>query len=251
MVQLKYFGDSRDFFKYDLIRAILSNKDLSLSHYVFVPMLTEHRNDNEGRILPRNRNDSSCDLLKFITDCDSKSLTHWERFLKRYAKYKTLTPVDENFFSDGTRSEYWRAFQPIIKQINALVFVDPDTGLETGKPWYLKKMGLEKYILNDELKSLINEIDASSALMLYQHLPRNKSKHNESVTKKLEQVHHANTSAFVCAYREDDLAFLFVTKKEKLHKKIYTLLCKYHKDSNHDYKSIHVLSNQTKPHPLG
>lgn len=46
MVQLKYFGDDRDYFKYDLITSLVS--DTTLRHYVFVPMLTEHRHDNEG-----------------------------------------------------------------------------------------------------------------------------------------------------------------------------------------------------------
>jgi hypothetical protein len=61
MVQLKYFGDNRDFFKYDLITAVF--KHPSMRHYVFVPMLTEHRHDNEGKKPPRNRGDKSDALL--------------------------------------------------------------------------------------------------------------------------------------------------------------------------------------------
>jgi hypothetical protein len=72
MVQLKYFGDSRDFFKYDLIKAVFERS--SLCHYVFVPMLTEHRHDNEGKNPPRNRGDKSNDLFAFITLHSTRAL---------------------------------------------------------------------------------------------------------------------------------------------------------------------------------
>ena len=238
MVQLKYFGDSRDYFKYDLIRAVF--KCSSLRHYVFVPMLTEHRHDNEGKKTPRNRGDKTDDLLEFITRCSNKSLKHWECWLSRYvASYKTKEPVDETFFSDKTRDKYWKAFEAIIEQKNALIFVDPDTGLETGEPSYLRKRGREKYLLNDELKFLINGIDPSSVLMVYQHLPNNKHMHMKSVGKKLEQVRSANPTAYTCAYREDDLAFLFISKEKELHEEIQDLLANYHANSNCKYKSLH------------
>ncbi len=239
MVQLKYFGDNRDFFKYDLITAVF--KHSSLRHYVFVPMLTEHRHDNEGNIPPRNCGGKSDALLGFITRCNSKSLTHWKNWLSRYIdSYKTIEPVDEKFFSDQIRDAYWKAFQPIIGQKNALIFVDPDTGLETGKPSYLRKQGREKYILDEELRFLISEIDSSSVLMLYQHLPNDKHMHKEYVAKKLEQVRIANCAAYTCAYREDDLAFLFISKEKALHEEIQDLLEKYHLDSSHKYKSLHA-----------
>ena len=238
MVQLKYFGDSRDFFKYDLITAVF--KHSSLRHYVFVPMLTEHRDDNEGNKTPINRGDKSDDLLKFIIRCNTKSLRHWEGWLNRHVdSYRTVEPVDETFFSDQKRDVYWKAFRTIIGQKNALIFVDPDTGLETGKPSYLRRMGREKYILTDELKFLINKIHHSSVLMLYQHLPNDKRMHKESVEKKLEQVRCADCNAYTCAYREDDLAFLFVSREKALIKEIIGLLTNYHVASDHKYKSLH------------
>ena len=239
MVQLKYFGDSRDYFKYDVISAIF--KHSSLCHYVFVPMLTEHRQDKEGKRLPTNRGDKSDELLEFIKSCNHKSLKHWERWLGRHVQsYKTIEPIDDTFFSDGDRDAYWSTFRPMLSQKDALVFVDPDTGLETGKPGYLRKMGREKYILNGELKFLIQEIDRSSALMLYQHLPYNKHTHTVSVERKLAQVRRADSSVHTCAYREDDLAFLFVSKQRRLHDQVQDVLSRYHAHSLHQYKSLHA-----------
>lgn len=48
MVQLKYFGDSRDYFKYDLLASVL--EEMNFGSYVFIPMLTNHRDD--GHCLP-------------------------------------------------------------------------------------------------------------------------------------------------------------------------------------------------------
>jgi hypothetical protein len=239
VVQLKYFGDSRDFFKYDLVRAIFEGS--RLRKYVFVPMLTEHREDNEGKKPPRNHGDKLDSLLGFINGCNCKSLKNWESWVNRYAdSYTTLEPVDEIIFSDQTRELYWKRFERILGQENALIFVDPDTGLETGSPSYLRKAGKQKYLLNYELKVLMDAMDGSSAIMLYQHLSRDKRRHEASVAEKLKQVRRVDASVCVCAYREEDLAFLFIAKSKELHAEISRLIENYHASSVHQYKSLHV-----------
>lgn len=241
MVQHKYFGDSRDYFKYDLIKTVLENT--ALRHYVFIPMLTEHRDDAEGKVSPKDRGDKSPDLLHFIRSCDGKSLKHWRSWVARFAEsYSTVEPVDETYFSDEGRETYWKRYDNSLSTADALVFVDPDTGLETGGPSYLRKMGREKYILNPELRTLIEGLDQSSVLMLYQHLPPNKHLHRQSVDKKLAQVCSVSPLAKVCAYREDDLAFLFVSKSESRHQEIRNVLVDYDAGSAHAYKSIHACS---------
>jgi len=204
-------------------------------------MLTEHRPDNEGNKLPVNRGDKSEELYEFIRSCRSKSLGHWEEWLARYVKsYTTVEPVDDTFFADDARSKYWCACRIMISKRNALIFVDPDTGLETGNPSYLRRMGRAKYILNHELQLLVENIDHSSALMIYQHLPNNKHMHVAAVQRKLAQVRDLAPSVHACAYREDDLAFLFVSKWRKLHEEIRHCLRRYHSRSKHKYRSFHV-----------
>jgi len=153
MVQLKYFGDSRDFFKYDLITSILEG--MEIDNYVFIPMLTNHRIDNEGNKTPTMIGGKSQDLLSFISTCNSKSLCHWKQWLNKNTKnYKTIEPVDNIVFDDTTRAEYWASFTEHLKENRALIFLDPDTGLESGSNSYLRKMGREKYILNHEVELL-------------------------------------------------------------------------------------------------
>lgn len=238
MVQHKYFGDSRDYFKYDLIKTVLESTNLR--HYVFIPMLTEHREDREGRVSPKDRGDKSRELLNFISSCEGKRLKHWKSWVARHAdSYSTVEPVDETFFSDESRTVYWTRYRQFLSMKNALVFIDPDTGLETGTPSYLRKMGREKYILNPELRDLIDGLDPSSVLMLYQHLPKNKHVHVQSVDRKLEQVRNVSPMVWVRAFREDDLAFIFVSKCNSTDHEICAVLAAYHDDSAHVYKSIH------------
>jgi hypothetical protein len=242
VVQLKYFGDNRDFFKYDLITVILEHT--SLSQYVFIPMLTAHRDDNEGMKRPRSRSEQSNDLFKFIMacTCNGKSLKHWETwFSPRVTSYKTVEPVDEILFFDDGRDGYWEKFSSLISEDNALIFVDPDIGLETGKPSYLRRMGREKYILNDELRFLVKQLNESSTLMFYQHLPSDKNKHVESVNKKLNQVRTAAGTVFTCAYREDDVAFLFISKNSNLNREIGSVLNRYYHENNRKHSSLHGL----------
>ncbi|GEM_PF-2269199 len=243
MVQLRYFGDSRDYFKYDLISFLLENR--GATNYVFIPMLTNYRIDNEGNKSTKPVEGKSKDLLALIANCSTKDLNHWERWLQKYSKsYKTIQPVNETFFEDSSRSEYWELFSDILKEKKSLIFVDPDTGLETGKPSYLKKMGREKYILDGETSFLYQMLDKSSFLMIYQHLPNNKHIHQEAVDKKIKQASSTTDSNLVCAYREDDLAFIFLAKKQRVFDTIKNLIREYYSKSNHKFKSIHILPNQ-------
>ena len=242
MVQLKYFGDSRDYFKYDLITYLLQNG--ITSNYVFVPMLTNHRLDGEGNKTPKYVEGKSQKLLSFIDSCGSKDLEHWEQWLKPYVEsYITVRPVNKVFFKDNDRTKYWQTFDAILKTKNALIFIDPDTGLETGKPSYLRKMGREKYILNSELENIYQILHETSVLMIYQHLPNNKHIHKKSVQKKLKQASDASGCCRVLAYREDDLAFLFMAKNDAIHSRLCKLLCHYHENSGHVYKSMHYAPN--------
>lgn len=244
MVQAKYFGDIRDYFKYDLITSLVTEVS-SFRKYVFIPMLTPPREDNQGsKKIPRDIGNKRHELQSFIQGCQGKSLRHWETWLARYVNnYHTIEPVDETYFYNDreSRRQYWNRFKHWFDLENALIFLDPDTGPETGKPSYLKKQGIEKYLLNDELKDLVNALAPTSALMIYQHLVPDKKRHIEMVDKKLKQASVSDSGVFVCAYREDDLAFIFMLKGEDVYKEIFSLLSKYHSDSTQKFKSIHEL----------
>lgn len=237
MVQLKYFGDDRDYFKYDLITSLVS--DTSLRHYAFVPMLTEHRHDNEGNQPPKSRKGKRGELLHFIQGCKYKSLVHWERWLMPYvASYRTIEPVDRTIFSNGTRASYWRRVQPLLKQEETLVFLDPDTGLQLGRKSPIHERDWPKYILDKELGHLTESLHPTSVLMVYQHLPRNMHWHVATVDNKIARTKE-HFGLHVSAYREGDLAFIAMTKSDRVRHEVDQVFTAYHQTSEHQYKSLH------------
>lgn len=240
MVQLKYFGDDRDYFKYDLITAIVTNT--VLRHYAFVPMLTEHRHDNEGNKLPKARTGKRTDLLHFIGRCQNKSLAHWKRWLAPHvSSYRTVEPADRTIFSNETRASYWPQFHRLLEQENTLVFLDPDTGLQLGRKTKIREQDWPKYILDQELGQLIEKLHPSSALLVYQHLPRNMHWHRKTLESKISSLSD-KFGLRASAYREGDLAFIAITKKERVRYEINRVFADYHLASEHPHKSLHPLN---------
>lgn len=237
VVQLKYFGDARDYFKYDLITSVFEAK--VLYNYSFIPMLTEHRQDNEGNRRPVTRSGRSEALYEFMTTRIGKSLNHWEDWLSQYvASYKTVKPADVIFFRNESRDDYWKMFRPLAGIEKALVFLDPDTGLETGKASYQRRMGPEKYIQNNELKDMFDRLHPESIMMIYQHLPNDKRVHSEATRKKLDQTRTVCAEAMISAYREDDLSFIFIAKSQSLFKMLEYFLSVYYEKSSSKYKEL-------------
>ncbi len=105
MVQAKYFGDIRDYFKYDLITSLVMEVS-SFRKYVFIPMLTPPREDNQGnKEIPRDIGNKRPKLQSFIQGCQGKSLRHWETWLAKYVNnYRTIEPVDETYFYNDYES---------------------------------------------------------------------------------------------------------------------------------------------------
>ncbi len=239
MVQLKYFGDDRDYFKYDLITSLVS--DTTLRHYVFVPMLTEHRHDNEGNRVPKPRVGKRGELLNFITRRKSKSLSHWELWLAPHVEsYRAIDPVDRAIFSNDTRERYWRQVQPLLKQKETLVFLDPDTGLQLGRKSRIHERDWPKYILDKELKHLIENLHPDSALLVYQHLPRNMHMHMATVDNKINLAKE-RFNLYASAYREGDLAFIAMSKSARVHQDINQVFSAYLQCSGHLQKSLHLI----------
>ncbi len=99
-------------------------------------------------------------------------------------------------------------------------------------------------MLNGETAFLYQMLDESSILMIYQHLPNNKHIHKEAVEKKIAQASSSTGSNLICSYREDDLAFIFVVKNNRIFDSLLKLIKEYYTGSGHRFKSIHISPNQ-------
>ena len=85
---------------------------------------------------------------------------------------------------------------------------------------------------------MFKSLHPESAMMVYQHLPNDKRVHSEATRKKLNQAQLVCCGAMTCAYREDDLAFVFIAKSAQLFKSVEDFLLMYHEKSKEKYKEI-------------
>ena len=152
--------------------------------------------------------------------------------------YQTVEPVDRTIFSNETRASYWPRFHRLIGHANTLVFLDPDTGLQLGRKTKIREQDWPKYILDQELEQLAQEVHPSSALLVYQHLPRNMHWHRKTLENKMSCVSE-RFGLKASAYREGDLAFIAITKKEQVRDEIDRAFADYHLASDHPHKSLH------------
>lgn len=238
MVQLKYYGDDRDYFKYDLISYVL--RECEFDSYGFVPMLTEHRYDNEGNIAPSPSNCKSKELLSFIRSHSRPDLNNWESWLNNYtSSYITVQPVNSTYIRSANRKEYWLKFNHVFSAPNSLIFFDPDTGIQAGRKTRIKPSDYEKYILNEEMPEILGRLSENSAFVIYQHLQRNSKLHESDMVRKIEALSSMSPSINISAYREKDLAFMFIAKGYSPHQNIQLAINKYHSRSTVEPRGVH------------
>jgi len=175
----QYFADKRDYFKYDLLLYLMERADL-FRRLTFVPMLTPDGGTDHG-------SDKGCDLeggnegLRVFLQCciDAGMLDIRLLRLLFCTRGITYCPYrDTSDFQHRTRTEYFAGI-PDEYLCDALVFLDPDVGLE--KKTISNRDG-NAYVKSVELASLLGRMSAESALMLFQ------AHHHEEVEKFLPKI---------------------------------------------------------------
>jgi hypothetical protein len=172
----QYFGDTRDLFKFDLVRHIMKSLP-ELSGFTYVPMLSETKGAGRNKKSPKKdlalalaagkagtQNRDLSTLMEQLQDIES-TLEYVTGISSYFGSEQIATEIFHKIrFTHETRDHY---FQNILEHFPArsLVFLDPDTGLEEGLPG-------EKHLLFSEVKAVHDTMDAGSILMIYQHFPR-------------------------------------------------------------------------------
>src|SRR4051794_30215725 len=142
----QYFGDRRDLFKYDLLLDLLSAVP-TLERLTFVPMLTPDDDTRQGNRIAVLHGRRSAALAEFLNDCRQdkrQDLRALREFMQKagvvYEPYR-----DSVFFDHDQRDEYFASI-PAGSLTRALVFLDPDIGLEPSNPRQMRRGGPEKYL---------------------------------------------------------------------------------------------------------
>jgi hypothetical protein len=169
----QYFADERDYGKYDLLIEVVQ-KIGALERLTIIPMLTGGDDSGEGDRINYEQGCRRSDLHRYLQDCLSRkdrNVAYLREYFKRCGiDYRPYS--DTEFFTHEGRSNYFTAIQDDCLK-KALVFFDPDTGLEHDDERYMKSQGPEKYLLWNELTEVWNRMSQESACVVYQHLQRN------------------------------------------------------------------------------
>ena len=199
----QYFGDERDFHKYSLLLDLVAH----YSQLTNIVMMTPDDSSKEGRkrnFLPGDRPD----LYEFLkTNREVKSLCNF--FGGRDFAYHHY----DRPFAHESRGNYFSSI-PINWLHDAVVFLDPDVGVEDDRA-YTKRKGFDKYVLYPEIMALWERMK-DSCLVVYQHLVLDKTKQINLLNKKTERlqemlpvktIHKGDIAFFIIGYDKGQQEF--------------------------------------------
>jgi hypothetical protein len=167
MAEMKnqYFGDRRDYFKYDVLER-LSTELPGLQRLTCLWMLTPPDGSGQGRV-PFVPDPELPDLTRFfrrrLNSGDPRQTRVGEMgayFVGRPFGFFSYRD-DREDFGPATRSEYFASVPHEALQ-RAVVFFDPDNGMEPGR-------ATEKHLRFEELAGVLARMDAPSVAVLFQY----------------------------------------------------------------------------------
>lgn len=200
-MKLQYLGDYRDAFKWDLLHWLCSTADSETTSLLFVPLLTpDDPNPRDGQI-PHHRFMARPEVQQFVA-----SLKNTSRGLGSITDLGSLEPTKQfsvsihapdRYVEPGRRRpDYWWGIDHPSKSV---VFLDPDNGFET------KTCKGTKWVRHSEVKSLLEKLPQSSAVVVYQHRPHLKWENVlGDISRNLHYAGHAS------ATYDSSLAFIII-----------------------------------------
>ena len=205
----KFFADRNDFVKYDLLLELVEKGHFR--QLTLIPMLTPKDNRKGGQLTEFPREAGRRELYEFLRTClsaDIRDIRELRKFFQnrpfQYTPYK-----DTEYFRHETRTEYFRGISDSALQ-DALVFLDPDNGLEVDS---MSSKNSDRYVRFDELRELLHRIADTSVLMVFQYFPRqNRSEYVRRAALKLRNLARASFSMFI-----SDNRILFVLLFKNVH----------------------------------
>ncbi len=182
----QYFADKRDYFKWDFLEDLL-NGCPELKTFTNITMLTPADDSKEGNLKEYGPGHRGAELYKFLQDCLKKrKRTVFE--MRRYFQGKPFEyyPHRDNIdtpYAYESREEYFARI-PGQKLQQALIFFDPDIGLQVGSPSYMRRVGMSKYLFDASLSAVAQRASDDSVLVVYQHLQRDRDRFWDDIEER-------------------------------------------------------------------
>lgn len=164
-VKNQYFADERDLFKYDLLLEVMQAMP-SLERLVLIPMLTPNDAGGQGNKVSYAAGGFRPDVHAFLQACLGARVRDITKLRSLFADrpFEYFPHLDDAIFS-GDRDEYFARI-PDDKLQRALIFFDPDTGLEPAGGF------APAHLRYKELAGVMKRAGPTSIAVVIQFLPR-------------------------------------------------------------------------------
>ncbi|MDD1690897.1 MAG: hypothetical protein LUQ66_09575 [Methanoregula sp.] len=220
-MNISFSGDTRDLFKFDLVRHIMKSFP-GLASFTFIPMLTDREEP------AKQKKSKKADLKKAVKA--GKAGSQNRELMEQMGRLQEIE--DDLDYLSGIRS-YFRGenilidilhrdrfshehrvnyFKPVFDKFpeRSLIFLDPDTGLEVKNP-------TQRHLLFDELRKIAETMDTRSILMIYQHFPR--ETHEGYVRQRCSQIAKA-TGISPVSITDNEIVFFLLAKSPKFREQL-------------------------------
>ena len=212
----QFFADKRDYFKWDFLEDLLSGCR-HLKTFTNITMLTPPDDSTEGNLKKYEQGQRRENLYKFLQKCltDSKQrVSEMEGYFQgRRFKY---SPVQAPYNYES-REEYFGSISiPDEKLQDALVFFDPDIGLEAGSMSYMRRVGISKYLFNDSLSAVTQRASDDSVIVVYQHLQRDKNRFWDDIEERCSRFRDRVNAKRAAFLTDRDIVFLATSREQEV-----------------------------------
>jgi hypothetical protein len=199
-VKSQYFGDVRDFHKYNLLLDLIGG----YRQLTNVVMLTPNDETKEGKKRGYEQGELRADVYDFLRTHD-RNIAHLPKLFA--GRSFTYNHYDKPFTYKGRDAYFASIPEGWLK--DAVVFCDPDIGLEDERAYTQKAP--TKYVWFKEAAGLWERMQ-DSCLVVYQHLTLDANKRDKQVAAKTDRL-QTELKTDVSAMRYGDIAFLTAKAK--------------------------------------
>ncbi|MBL8136207.1 MAG: hypothetical protein JNL48_06270, partial [Acidobacteria bacterium] len=139
---------------------------------------------------------------------------------------KYLPYRDSEYFQNPSRVEYFEGV-PTDWLAQAVVFFDPDVGLQTGSPFYMQRHGAEKYLMYADLCSVWARASEDSLFVVYQHLQNDATKRAGDLERRCHELMSHLATQSVWAVQWTDVALVVAVRNGPLALRVRLLLLEH------------------------
>lgn len=242
----KYFGNSLDLMKFDLLTHVLEGENRTL---FYVPMLTspkekvedpkyvlyEMGRDNEllYELMSRVYMEDNPDFGDILEYFNLQSLSH-KVVLPFSVGGRKEDVVTADYFSNDIRIEYFEKSLNEYKKVtnDKLIFIDPDVGSDIGIVRRVRSMR-SAYLKLDEIKDCIKASRNNDVVCYFQHLGNNRYSLDDRIRDLKEEL---GDLVLIAGYKKvlGSLVFIFRNKGQYDHfkRKLEKYMEHYRNDKN-------------------